>query len=134
MKVTVLVCIAFVLLSSPLFASNRYYLESVRLQKLATQSFDDGDYDMAEEYAKEAAKYAQMSDDWIATQKKGAETYTVRSWNGYKDCFWNISGMPAIYGNPWKWRRLYEANKARLPEPNNPNLIEPGFVLTIPRP
>jgi tetratricopeptide (TPR) repeat protein len=58
--------------------------------------------------------------------------YTVRSWSVYKDCFWNIAGRSWVYGDPHKWRLLYEANRAKLPDPGNPNLILPGMVLDIP--
>ena len=59
-------------------------------------------------------------------------TYTVRSWAEHRDCFWNIAGYPFVYGDPTKWPMLYEANKAKLRRPDNPNLIHPGIVLTIP--
>lgn len=59
-------------------------------------------------------------------------TYTVRNWSSFKDCFWNIAAHPWVYGDPFKWKILYEANKSKLPKPNNPNLIEPGIVLDIP--
>jgi hypothetical protein len=58
--------------------------------------------------------------------------YVVRPWNLYKDCFWNIAGRPWVYGDSRQWRRLYEANRAKLPEPGNPDLIHPGMVLDIP--
>jgi tetratricopeptide (TPR) repeat protein len=58
--------------------------------------------------------------------------YTVRTWAGERDCFWNIAGRPWVYGNPHEWRRLYNANRAKLPDPNNPDIIEPGTVLDIP--
>jgi hypothetical protein len=58
--------------------------------------------------------------------------YTVRPWASAKDCFWNIAGRPWAYGDPYKWRLIYNANKAKLPDPNNPNIIEPGIVLDIP--
>jgi len=58
--------------------------------------------------------------------------YTVRSWRNERDCLWNIAGYPFVYGDPWKWRLLYDANKSKLPNPNNPNVIEPGTVLDIP--
>jgi nucleoid-associated protein YgaU len=45
---------------------------------------------------------------------------------------WNIAGYSWVYNEPEKWRLLYEANKSKLPEPDNPNLIEPGMVLDIP--
>jgi len=58
--------------------------------------------------------------------------FTIRSWASSKDCFWNIAGYPGVYGDSWKWKELYEANKAKLPYPKNPNLIEPGIILDIP--
>jgi hypothetical protein len=58
--------------------------------------------------------------------------YTVRPWSISKDCFWNISGRPWVYGDPAKWRVLYDANKAKLPQPDNPDLIHPGMILDIP--
>jgi nucleoid-associated protein YgaU len=59
-------------------------------------------------------------------------TYTVRHWSVSKDCFWNIAGQPWAYGNPYLWTALYNANKSKLPDPDNPNVIEPGTVLDIP--
>lgn len=58
--------------------------------------------------------------------------YTVRTWAVEKDCLWNIAGYDWIYGDPWKWRLLYDANKSKLPDPNNPDWVEPGLVLDIP--
>jgi nucleoid-associated protein YgaU len=58
--------------------------------------------------------------------------YTVRPWAVSRDCFWNIAGRSWVYGDPYKWRLLYNANKSKLPDPNNPDLIEPGIVLDIP--
>ena len=58
--------------------------------------------------------------------------YTVRLWDNYKDCLWNIAGRPWVYNDPWKWRILYDANKSKMPETDNPDLIKPGMVLDIP--
>jgi nucleoid-associated protein YgaU len=58
--------------------------------------------------------------------------YTVRPWNTFRDCLWNIAGRPWIYGDPTQWRLLYNANKSKMPNPDNPDLIEPGMVLDIP--
>ena len=33
------------------------------------------------------------------------------------------------YGDANQWRKIYEANKERI---KNPDLIQPGWVLTIP--
>ena len=58
--------------------------------------------------------------------------YTVRTWASVKDCLWNIAGYSWVYGNPWRWKTLYEANKSKMPNPDNPDLIEPGMIIDIP--
>ena len=44
------------------------------------------------------------------------------------DSLWKISGK--MYGNPLKWSRIYKANKDKI---KNPNRIQPGMVLIVPR-
>jgi nucleoid-associated protein YgaU len=223
--------------------NNQYFLESKRLTALAQEAFDGGDYDASTQYAAEALRYAQLSDEYIALQLKIRETenaitaawnrldwarsvgaparypgefsraetsydaalsfrndeewdaaieaarqvlsalanvtappkepaaplppppkvatptppppppppaaapppvtpapdiralpsqYTVRPWALSRDCLWNIAGRPWAYGDPAKWRLLYDANRLKLPDPNNPDLIHPGMVLDIP--
>jgi tetratricopeptide (TPR) repeat protein len=58
--------------------------------------------------------------------------YTVRTWEDFKDCLWNIAGRPWVYDDPEQWLLLYSANRAKFPEKNNPNLVHPGTVLDIP--
>lgn len=58
--------------------------------------------------------------------------YVVRTWKGDRDCFWNIAGRSYVFGNVWDWSKLYEANKDKLEDPENPNIIEPGTILEIP--
>jgi hypothetical protein len=189
--------------------NNPYFLESRRLAKLAEETYDYGDYVTSEKLAREASRYAEQSDVYVAmviakyrldqaaasgaskqypaeyseaqgwyaksvTARDNEEwgsaleaanktidmlaaldldkadvppvdsspfddgpfplpaTYTVRLWDDTKDCFWNIAGRPWVYGDPHKWRTLYNANKSKLPNPNNPNWLEPGIVLDIP--
>ena len=61
-----------------------------------------------------------------------AAQYRVKTWNSTKDCLWNIAAKKEIYGDPWKWRVIYNANKHKLPKPSNPHLVEPGTLLDIP--
>ena len=187
--------------------NNQFYLESLRLAKLAGDTYEYGDYDASAEFAREAIRYAGLSDEYVALQLKMKEAndaiaaakerldwadssgaakqypaeygeaqgfyteslsaraaeewddaiaaahkvvgllayirapdgsaplpaqYTVRSWAGERDCLWNIAGRPWAYGDPFKWRLIYDANKAKLPASGNPDLIEPGLVLDIP--
>jgi len=187
--------------------NNEFYLESLRLTKLAHDTFEYGDYDASAGFAEEAIRYAELSDEYVSGQliaeanrlltwadsnriaarypaeynesKNYYETsvvahsheewtmaihaaiksieilaafetstptpaptvtgttplpsqYTVRTWASVRDCLWNIAGYSWVYGEPRRWRELYNANRSRLPDPNNPNLIEPGMVLEIP--
>jgi len=59
-------------------------------------------------------------------------SYTVRSWAIYGDCLWKIASFPWVYNDASRWPELYEANKARMPQPDNPNLILIDFVINIP--
>ena len=184
--------------------NNQYLLENVRLIEQADKSYADGQYDDAVQYAQEAVKYAQMSDDYVAlhikikevndaitaakerldwAEKTGAPKnhaeayeqaqdaftsaldartaedwddagaaahrviailadlpeepvlpaqYRVKTWASVKDCLWNIAGKPEIYGDPFRWRVIYNANKSKLPKADDPDLIEPGMILDIP--
>jgi hypothetical protein len=123
--------------------------ESRLLVKLAEKAFSEGDYDASAKYADEAA-YLVTPPDEIAAQipeelsegpdASKSETmsvplpavYTVQPWTVSKDCFWNIAGLPWVYGNPRQWQLLYNANKTKLPNPDNPDILEPGTVLDIP--
>lgn len=58
--------------------------------------------------------------------------YRVRTWRGERDCLWNIAADKAVYGNPFMWKKLFEANKNKFPDPSNPNWVEPGTILVIP--
>jgi hypothetical protein len=58
--------------------------------------------------------------------------YMVKSWEDTRDCLWNIAGYSWVYNDPFQWRRLYEANRAKLPNPDNSNRIEIGTVIDIP--
>jgi nucleoid-associated protein YgaU len=58
--------------------------------------------------------------------------YAVRLIPERRDCLWRIAEYPFVYGDPWKWRLLYDANKAALVNPNDPDLVLPGQILEIP--
>jgi nucleoid-associated protein YgaU len=58
--------------------------------------------------------------------------YEVRFIPERRDCFWRIAEYDFIYGDPFEWERIYEANKSKLNDQDNPGLIEPGMVFEIP--
>ncbi|MDR3200169.1 MAG: LysM peptidoglycan-binding domain-containing protein [Spirochaetales bacterium] len=201
--------------------TNRFFSESRRMEKLAEQSYSDGDYDSSARYAEDATRLAAMSDLYVRQQvkiyvannkmfdalerlawadssqarkyfpgeyndakayynlalvakdaKKWDDTidnadkviqtlaavvsppenitddnrtrnsektdsplpsqYIVRPWDKFGDCFWNIAGRSWAYGDSSRWPLLYQANRKKLPDPNDPNLIETGMVMDIP--
>lgn len=71
------------------------------------------------------AKLIPSASDWA--NRPVPYYYTVEK----NDCLWNISGKQIIYGNPWMWTRIYEANRDKI---KNPDLIYPAQVFLIPRP
>ena len=80
--------------------------------------------------AKEVAKYVTLAPiennltvGEAAGAAGGAQRYTVKS----GDTLTAIAQR--FYGDGSKWRRIHEANRAQIP---NPDLIRPGQELTIP--
>jgi nucleoid-associated protein YgaU len=55
--------------------------------------------------------------------------YTVKK----GDFLYKISGMEEIYADPLKWKRVWRANRGLIEGFTDPNLIYPGWELTIPR-
>ena len=82
--------------------------------------------------AKTAALRVLTILDTLPQERVLPAQYRVKTWVRWKDCLWNIAAKPEIYGNPWMWRHIYNANRSKLPQPNNPDLIHPGMILDIP--
>ncbi len=94
----------------------------------AQESYNSEDYLMATSFAKQVL-------DALADVKEITplpQYYVVRPWADTKDCYWNISGRNYVYNNPLLWENLYQANKSKMPRPNDPNLILPGMKMEIP--
>lgn len=104
------------------------FSQSEVLYTEALDARDVGDYDGAISAARRVlALLAGIQDVPLLPAQ-----YTVRTWSGERDCLWNIAGYSWVYGDPTRWRLLYEANRSKMPEADNPDLIVPGMVLDIP--
>jgi nucleoid-associated protein YgaU len=182
------------------FLNNQYLVEYNRLIALAEQSYAAAKYDEAIQYANEAMRNAQLSDEYVSLQlkikevndaiaatetrmnrakqtgaaKHYAETFEQaevafaealeardgEDWDKARaavlrtialldtlpaepiypaqylvrtsDCLWDIAAKPEVYGDPFQWRHIYNANRDKMPNRNNPNLIKPGMLLDIP--
>jgi hypothetical protein len=116
-------------------ASERYpdvYAEARDCFDIALFERGEEHWENAEESARQTVAILSVIQSPTQTLVQLPGQYTVRAWENTKDCLWNIAAMPWSYNDPFKWKILYEANKSILPEPNKPDLIEPGMVLVIP--
>jgi nucleoid-associated protein YgaU len=108
----------------------REYKEAEDWYKQSSKARDDEEWDIAIDAAGMTAQLLERLGSSGTLPGALPATYTVRSWSVSKDCLWNIADL--IYGNPHLWTVLYNANKSKLPDPNNPDLLKPGIVLNIP--
>lgn len=146
-KILAVVSLAALMVSSLLAASyndNKYQRMADECIREAEKAKMAGLYDKAVEYADKAGEYAELSRQFILQAQTAEEIeeeegyalfpeyYIVGTWSKERDCFWNIAARSYVYNNPWQWRKLYEANKGGMPNPNNPNIIKPGMKLFIP--
>jgi len=100
-------------------------IDSLKASKLALAAeFYSRVQDLANGYSQLQARIANCSQ--MAMEMK---TYKVGTWARDRDCLWNISKKPKIYDDPWKWPKIYVANRDQI---KNPDLIYPREVLKIP--
>ena len=99
----------------------------------AKAAYTSEDYESSMEYAENVISLLEgIRPVKAATAEALPKYYTVRLIPERRDCFWLIAEYPFVYGDPWKWPTLYEANKDNLEDPENPRLIQPGMVFVIP--
>lgn len=64
-------------------------------------------------------------------REKKIKGYTVGTWAETRDCLWNIAGRQEIYADPFQWPKIWQANTDKI---KNPDVIQPGWNLTVPPP
>lgn len=61
-------------------------------------------------------------------REKKTKGYVVGVWSQTRDCLWNIAGKSEIYGDPFQWPKIWQANTNLI---KNPDIIHPGQQLVI---
>ncbi len=107
------------------------YQSGKALYEEAYQLFQDEEYLTSYDKSLEALEVMSVI-HYIRPDGAKVAAYKVRLLPDNRDCLWNIAGYDFVYGDPWKWKLIYEANKDKLPQPENPRLILPDMILTIP--
>lgn len=81
------------------------------------------------ERVEEKAEQLEVKEEPIEVKEIPPEPrkYRVWIWQENRDCLWNISKK--VYGNPYMWKKIYEANRDII---KNPDLIFPKQILIIP--
>jgi nucleoid-associated protein YgaU len=81
----------------------------------------------AEEKARQEAESLRSSGEQADAGFK-PRYYVVRA----GDTFNSIAANPLIYNNRNEWYTLYQANREKMDNPDNPDLLAPGTVIEIP--
>lgn len=107
------------------------YASASELFKAANSKFSAKDY---ENSIADSLMVIELLKDIAPSAKSGTlpALYEVILNVNRRDCLWRIAEYDFVYGDPMKWKILYEANKDTMPEPDNPSLIVPGQILKIP--
>ena len=132
MKKLIIFLVLALLCTGGMFAQNLQdnanYKKAVEETKLSEQALQLGDFGAAREHAIKAQEYAALYKKDLDAMGMKMATYTVKK----DDFLWKIAAMDSIYGDKHKWPKIYEANKSKFRQPNNPHLIFPGQVFDIP--
>ncbi len=99
--------------------------------KAYSQFYDESAYAESLETSRKALDLLSVV-QYVGPKNGLPAYYKVRLLPGNTDCLWNIAGYDFIYGKAWQWKKIYEANKDKMPQENNPDLIHPEMILTIP--
>jgi nucleoid-associated protein YgaU len=105
--------------------ANKYY-------ESAVTAYDASDWNTAYKAASQAlSNLAQIAEPPASEMPAAPAQYVIRPWDEFGNCFWNIAKF--FYGDPRQWPVIYRANKDKLPDSNNPNLVKVGTVIDLPQ-
>lgn len=110
------------------YNSNLVYQRNLKLEeerKLKEQEELKKQKELTNDKTKDESNVADTN---LNTQDENIKLiYTVKQTKP-AECLWRISAKKEVYNNPKEWRRIYEANKDQI---KDPNVIYPGQKLKI---
>jgi len=111
------------------FVGTLLYKETYAVLYNAQEALSASNYDDVDTYSMEVLRKLESAGYAVPILPK---YYLVRYVPENRDSFVNIAEYEFIYSDRVLWTVLYEANKNKIPNINNPNLIYPGVVFEIP--
>jgi len=89
----------------------------------AKDALNKDKFDQANNFGKEVIRLSK-----VLLQKSTVKYYTVQLVPKKRDCLWRIAEKKFIFSNPYKWPKIWKANKDII---SDPDLIYPGQKLKI---
>lgn len=111
------------------FVKTALYWQTYAVLYNAQEALKVNNYDAVDTYSMEVLRKLEGAGYAVPILPK---YYLVRYVPGNWDSFVNIAEYEFIYNDRVLWTVLYEANKNKIPNINNPNLIYPGVIFEIP--
>jgi nucleoid-associated protein YgaU len=95
---------------------------------IATVKSGDTDGSDADVAAVETDKTKTKTKSGFVSEDEDFFYYKVKTWEKYEDCLSRIAEQ--YYKNAKAWKRIYNANKNII---KNPDLIRPGWIIKVPK-
>ena len=102
--------------------SGNYFVKSITRQ-FSTSGYTHSAVLIKTDFGKSLKTTTKETQTAVGTPSENTRTYTVLS----SDTLWSIAVK--FYGSGKEYTKIYEANKDKI---KNPNIIQPGWVITIP--
>ncbi len=102
------------------------YEEEINTIQLNIKEFNDIINASRNKYGETIVKISEEEDKIKKLNEKPKEIhYTVIK----GDCLWRIAKKSDVYGDPYKWTKIYYFNQDKI---KNPDLIYPGQIFRVP--
>jgi nucleoid-associated protein YgaU len=103
-------------------------IEEGKKGSVATVKNADKDKDKTADADKDKDRTASKTKSGFVSEDEDFYYYKVRTWEKYQDCLSRIAEQ--YYKNAKAWKRIHNANKSRI---KNPDLIRPGWIIKVPK-
>jgi len=116
--------------------AEKYYKKEIYEVKeyiqISSDNLNNKKYSESISYSKQAIEIINSFDYKNLPLEIFPRYYKVQDYSETKDCLWKIAEESFIYNDPLKWIVLFDVNKKRLINPDDPNIIIKWKLIEIP--